>query len=69
MLKTKVIAVQENEFEDKYQEGKKVKMNKVTVVLEEGIAELWTTKPIQKGQEIELTIGVGKNYKPVVKIA
>lgn len=68
MLKVKIIAVQENEFNDKYNPGQKVKMSKVTFLMQDSIAEMWTNKQVAVGDEITLTIGVGKNFKPVVKI-
>lgn len=68
-MEVTIIAVQENFMDDKQNPGKKIRLNKLTFMLPEGVAELWTRDDYAIGDVVTLKIAPGPKYKPIVKIA
>lgn len=68
-MEVEIIAVQENFIDDKKNPGNKVRLFKLTFLLPEGIAELWTPNEYSVGEVVTLKIAPGPKYKPTVKIA
>ena len=66
-MKAQIITVTPTTMKDN--KGEEMVMYKNTLLTAKGICEVWTRDQYEAKQEVQLVIEIGRNYKPVVKIA
>lgn len=65
-----VMSCKKNEFEDRFNPGRKIVGYNLAVSLpgDNGYIEVWSTEEKERGETVQMEVTEGKNHKPKVRV-